>query len=186
MESRIELIQQAFNGADDHLGTVERNTEIKVVYLMLWELGWHPIREIGSCFQIDKNSVTPPADAALAADYVLRKDEDLCAVGEVKYWKIGSRGSKEWPKAVAQARQYQAALGVPWAFITCGHRWTILDDQGRDAYDFEAKENNVESLLKDLRPVLGRDAIKIKSPLFSSSRLWSYGICPNPSSRHRK
>ena len=45
MKEQLEaVINQAFQDTGATLGTVERNTEIKVVFLTLWALGWDPIR----------------------------------------------------------------------------------------------------------------------------------------------
>lgn len=180
-ESRIQSIQRIFDSWADCLGTSERNIEIKVILPMLCELSWEPTRDISWCFQIDRFTCKPPAEASLAADLALRDDIGLCAVGEIKYWDAGQK-EKDWAKAVAQARQYQLALAAPRAFISCGWRWTILDEHGNLADEF--KEMNVELLLKKLKPFLARGLITNQ---VRDHSVWKFGVRPSdPTLRARK
>jgi hypothetical protein len=169
MPNLTTVIQRAFDAPSTSLGTVERNTEIKVVFLMLWELGWDPVNKIATCFQIRRDSFKPPAKAALAADPALRDDFGLCAIGEVKQWY-----DSDWPKAEEQLRRYQSSLMLPRAFLTCGWKWTVLTES--ESHHFENR-NDAALLLDNLRALLGAGLINKTA---REQDLWRYGLCPNP------
>lgn len=171
MKQQLEaLLDIAFKQPGAVLGTVERNTEIKVVYLMLWALGWDPVLDIACGFHLPRDKVKGDAKAANAIDFALRDNGGLCAFGEVKQWHVGS---KQWDEGLAQIRRYQRAILVPRAFLSCGKRWLILDERSEVLADVNA--DDPRRLLEQLRTLLSKGAIQ--SSAFSGA--WEYGICPS-------
>ena len=81
----IELLERIISDPVRCLGTVERNTEIKFVYLFLWALGWDPASQIICGFHIHRNFI-PGAGAARPVDFALGINEKICLIGEVKNW----------------------------------------------------------------------------------------------------
>src|SRR3989338_11235930 len=112
----MSLIKEALRCPEDYLGTVEMNTEIKVIYFTLCALGWDPVKDIALGFQINKRNFprkdksNKEAKAANAADFVLRDGDHLCAVGEVKHWFASDK--KTWDAGIEQMKRYQEALDI--------------------------------------------------------------------------
>ncbi len=169
MVSLVDAIQRAFDAPETSLGTIERNTEMKVVFLMLWELGWDPVLEIAGCFQIRRESFEPASRSALAVDVALRDNLGLCAIGEIKQWF-----DDDWPKGRSQLLRYQSSLKVPRAFLTCGWKWTVFADGEPRTFE---NRRDAAALIGDLKDVLGAGAIN-RTP--RPEALWKYGMCPNP------
>jgi len=137
----------------------------------VWALGWNPIRDIALGFHIPRAKLDGGAKAANAADFALRDDIGLCAIGEAKHWFIGD---KAWNNAIAQARRYQSAVGTPRAFLSCGARWIILNEAGDVTLDIEG--TNAVSLVAQLQPILGPGTM---SGQVANSAVWDYGIRPS-------
>lgn len=167
--SRLDVIQRIFEDAEDSLGTIERNTEVKVVFLVLWELGWDPVHEIALCFHIPRSRVRPPAKAAVAADLALRDELGLCGIGEVKQWCY----KKDWANAERQISRYRDALEVPLAFVTRGRRWTVWECDKRHDFD----NPSAPALIQELRAVLGRRCVNVaRRP--DADKVWRFGLNP--------
>lgn len=171
IDNPIQLLQLALDTPDTCLGTVERNTEIKIVYFALWALGWNPIRDIALGFHIPRSKLGEGAKAAHAADFALRDDVGVCAIGEAKHWFIGE---KAWKNVISQIERYQRAVKTPRAFLSCGSRWLVLNEDGRATLDI--RDTNAESLIEQLRPVLGPSSMKNQ---IDDPAVWGYGIRPS-------
>ena len=150
----IEAIDFALKEPKAALGGGERNSEIKIAYLVLWALGWHPSRNVLLGFQI---SGIPDAKASHAADFVIRDNDDrLCAVGEAKQWYIGD---KDWEEAIDQLSRYRKALPVSLAFLTSGRRWYVTDGEGRELDSFQDIKDG-RTLVGRLRKHLGKENVR--------------------------
>lgn len=169
---RIELLDQIFANPKKYLGTIERNTEIKVVYLILQALGWNPVQDTALAFQIPRKKVGEIARAAHAVDFALRDAVGLCALGEAKQWFIRD---KEWAVAVNQIKRYQTAVRAPRAFLSCGWRWIIFDEAGKESHRIEGKKAPL--LIEKLKPLLGKGTIPNQ---LDDKSIWEYGMCPSP------
>jgi hypothetical protein len=164
-------LDAVFRSPERCVGTVERNTEIKVVLPILVALGWNIAKDIALCFQIDRRKIGTGARAAHAADFALRTPRGLVGIGEGKQWYAGSAA---WADGEAQVRRYQQALGLPRAFLTTGRRWLVLGANGEALIDKQRLEP--ELLIADLRPVLARKSV----PEAANSReSWDYGLRPS-------
>lgn len=166
-------IKEALHCPEEYLGTVERNTEIKVVYPVLCALGWHPVKDIAFGFQINRHDCEKTARAANAADFVLRDGDRLCAVGEAKHWFALDK--KTWGAGLKQLRRYQKALRAPRAFLSSGRRWIILDKNGDVLDTFDLNANNLGGVLSALKLVIGKGKIK-GAPC--CPEILKYGTCP--------
>ena len=170
---RIELLDQIFANPKKYLGTIERNTEIKVVYLILQALGWNTVEDIALAFQIPRKKVGEIAKAAHAVDFAVRDAVGLCALGETKQWFIRD---KEWAVAVNQIKRYQTAVHAPRTFLSRGWRGVIFDVSGKEIYQVEEK-SKVTALIEKLKPLLGKGCIPNQ---LSDESIWEYGLCPSP------
>ncbi len=167
----FHALQRALEAPEKFLGTVERNTEIKSVYLALWALGWDPVEDIALGFHIHREKIEPEAKAAVAADFALRDEIGLCAIGEAKQWFANE---KTWSEAIDQLRRYQKAIPVPRAFLTCGRRWLVLDETGALLVDVES--TNSGQLIDTLRPHIGKGNVQKQ---LRDESIWNYGINPS-------
>jgi hypothetical protein len=165
--------QRALDAPERLLGTVERNTEIKTAYLALWVLGWDPVEDVAFGFHVAPTEPGVRANKTRAADLVLRDQVGLCAIGEVKHW---FSDDKDWSIGIEELRRYQRAVPVPRAFLTCGRRWLILDEDGHMLIDVEGKDSR--KLIEVLRPHLGKGSIDGQ---LRDRRAWNYGINPSGS-----
>jgi hypothetical protein len=166
------------------LGSIERNTEIKLVFFTLCALGWDPVDDIAFAFQISTKNLHGTAKAAHAADFALRDDKGLCAIGEAKHW-----GAKElsWAQGLKQVRRYQEALKTPLAFITCGNRWCVLDESGSIALELHIEDlpkPRAGELVNRLAPFLEKGACK--KGQVTDPNVWRYGLCPPLYYAHNK
>ena len=173
-DQSLTILDRVLNNPQPVLGSVERNTEIKVVLFTLCALGWDPVSEIAFAFQIWRQKV-PPAKAAQAADFVLQDGIGLCAVGEAKHW-----GAKDpaWDRGLKQIRRYQEALHTPRAFLTSGNRWHVFDESGSDLVDFtidDLESKTARSLVDRLTPFLGKGKFAGQTV---DPETWQYGLCP--------
>jgi len=171
MNNPIQLLQLALDRPDSYLGTVERNTEIKAIYFALWAIGWNPIQDIALGFHIPRSKLGDRAKAAHAADFALRDSIGLCAIGEAKHWFIGD---KAWTNAISQIRRYQSAVNTPRAFLSCGFRWLVLDENSEVTLD--TRDRDAQALIEELRPVLGPNGMKNQ---VNDPAVWDYGIRPS-------
>src|SRR5690349_12591541 len=113
----LPMLDRAFQMPAEVLGTVERNTEIKIGLFTLWALGWDPVEDIACAAQIPRQKCGPTAKAAHAADFLVRDGENVCIIGEAKHWQASE---KQWDQGVKQLHRYRKAIGVPAAFLTTG------------------------------------------------------------------
>jgi predicted type IV restriction endonuclease len=169
----LDAHERALQAPEKFLGTVERNTEVKTAYLALWALGWDPIEDIALGFHIARSKLGEDAKMAQAADFALRDEIGLCAIGEAKQWFMDENA---WSRGIDQLRRYQKAVPVPRAFLTCGRRWLVLDEAGRMLIDVEG--TNSRPLIETLRPHVGKGNV---SGQLRDGGTWDYGI--NPSGR---
>ena len=173
--SLVSLLNRAFEAPEEVLGTGERNAEIKIGFLALWALGWHPIDDIALGAQIPRNSFEPVAGAANAVDFLVRTGSStICIVGEVKHWHTKEPA---WQKGLTQLRRYRNAIPAPLAFLTTGKRWLIINDAGCENL---IEEPDGANLIEKLAPILGK--ANVLEGLNDRS-IWDYGINPSRSSR---
>jgi len=174
----LAIVDRAITNPRDALGTIERNTEIKVVLFVLCALGWDVASDLSFAFQI-KRATLDGAKAANAADFALKDDLGLCAIGEAKQWGVDDRG---WDRGLAQVKRYQRALGTPRAFLTCGKRWIVLDQSQNVADDIRVDKRtpNATALVARLEPFLGKGRIEGQ---VTNAGLWHYGVSPPSVSR---
>jgi hypothetical protein len=169
----IETIDRAFREPETALGGGERNVEIKIVFLVLWALGWDPVKDVFLGFQIPKEKIGDRAEASHAADFVLRGDQDrVCVVGEAKEWFIDEKG-KRWEEGIRQIERYTKALPVSRAFLACGKKWRIIDANLGVLDEFEPKDARV--LIERLRPCIGKEQVKDKGGLYTAKN-WQLGL----------
>lgn len=182
MRKQLEaVISQALQSHETTLGTVERNTEIKVVYLTLWALGWDPIQDIACNFHIPRTKFQDGGvKMAKAVDFAVRDSRGgICLLGEVKQCSVKS---KKWEEGHEQIRIYQKAIKVPRVFLTSGFRWVILDEYGKTLDDIQ-NSTNVERLIDQLTPYLMKGNVPLGPP---DPTDWSYGISPASIKKHNK
>jgi len=172
-DADLSNLNAIFERPERYLGTVEANVEVKVVLPFLIRLGWNVTLDIALCFQIERTKIGEGARAAHAADFALRKEDGLVAVGEVKQWHAGTSA---WADGEAQVRRYQRALRLPRAFLTTGQRWLVLGAAGEVLFDRASSEP--ATLIRELGPVLGPGSIPDTS---SEEADWAYGLRPVPS-----
>jgi hypothetical protein len=166
------------------LGSIERNTEIKLVLFTLCALGWDPIDDIAFAFQISTKNLHGTAKAAHAADFALRDNIGLCAIGEAKHW--GVKGLS-WARGLNQVRRYQDALKTPLAFITCGNRWCVFGESSLLVDDFSIDELPTPKaipLVNRLARFLAKGAC-LKGQVMDPD-IWRYGLSPPIITRLKK
>lgn len=71
-EAILPFLEYALEAPETTLGTVERNTEIKVACFTLVALGWEPMRDVALGFCIERAKLEGGARAANAVDFCLR------------------------------------------------------------------------------------------------------------------
>ena len=169
------LIQMALDTADDTLGKVERNCEIKIVYLTLWALGWHPIRDIALGFQVSRDKFGGQALAAKAPDFAVRLDNTIVMLGEAKRWRKQGKG---WEKGRKQLELYGAAIPVERSFLTSGDRWEVFNPDGK-LLDKIKERNRADVLIAKLRPLIGKESLAegVEGTSAGDDRsIWKYGL----------
>lgn len=171
-DKMLDFLNDAFQHPDKYIGSGERNTEVKICYNLLPYLGWNPITDIAVGFQIQKTRLGEIARTAHAVDFALRDDAGIRLLGEVKHWLVSNSG---WRDGLDQIRRYQRAIPVERCFLSCGHRWAILNNQGEVVAEIKEKKN-INRLIEQLTPYLGKEA---ETKPVKESDIWSYGICPS-------
>jgi hypothetical protein len=101
------------------LGRSEDSVHIKVVFLLLWELGWDPVKQIMLGFEIPKERMGQEQKAAVVPDIVVADEGGTYLVGEVKHWHTGLSSTH-----IMQIQRYQHALNVPESFF---NKWPSMD-----------------------------------------------------------
>ena len=174
MRKQLEaVISQALQNHETTLGTVERNTEIKVVYLTLWALGWDPIQDIACNFHIPRNKFQGDrVKMAKAVDFAVRDSSGgISLLGEVKQCSVKA---KKWEKGIEQIQIYQKAIKAPRVFLTSGFRWLILDEYGKKLADIQNAANGGR-LIDQLTPYLMKGNVPFGA---TEPGDWNYGISP--------
>lgn len=140
---------------------------------VLCALGWDIVTDIAFAFQIHRSTFRY-AGAAKAADFALKDDQGLCAIGEAKQWDVTKL---KWENGFMQIKEYQQALGTPRAFLTCGKRWVVLDEHGNISLDVSIDERvrDATGLVARLEPFLGKGRF---GGQVTNRHRWSYGISP--------
>ena len=148
------VIQSCFENPENTLGKSEDSCHIKIVFMLLWELGWDPVNQIMLGFEIPKERMGPEQKAAVVPDIVVADKQGTYLVGEVKHWYI-ALGEKH----IEQVRGYQRALNSPMAFLTNGHHWIVLGtDGGKPIFDNEF--SRFEEMITGLKILIGPAALK--------------------------
>jgi predicted type IV restriction endonuclease len=176
MREHLEaVITQALQNSKDTLGTIERNTEIKVVYLTLWALGWDPVSDIACNFHVHRFKFQGgSAKMAKAVDFAVRDSTGgICLLGEVKQWSTNVE-SKRWEKGKEQILKYQQAINIPRAFLTNGSVWLVFDGNGKELPVIQ-DEPDAKHLINRLAPYLMKGNVPSG---ISDPDVWKYGICP--------
>jgi hypothetical protein len=161
-----ETLERCFKNSRDYLGGIERNVEVKIVFLTMVDLGWDPAANLGLNFQIPKNNVENSAAASLAVDLVARDDDGICIAGEVK-----AHHKVNLDVHIPQILRYRNALGAPLAFLTNGRKWMIFRENENEPF-IEITFTSVDQLLETLRQYLRPGVIKGNSEKFD----WNWGI----------
>ena len=165
-----ETLQRCFDNPNDYyLGGIERNVEVKIVFLTMVELGWDPAESLGLNFQIDKKRVGGSARASLAVDLVARDADGICVAGEVKSQHHGVKLDDH----KRQILKYQKALRAPLAFLTNGRHWILFREKGDEPFLNETF-TSVDQMLEALGPYLRPGMVKGNSEQFDSK--WKWGI----------
>ncbi len=145
-----EILQRCFDNPTNCLGGIERNVEVKIVFLTMVELGWDPATNLGLNFQIPKGLFGGAATASLAIDMVARDDIGICVAGEIKaHHKVNLDAH------VPQILRYQDALRAPLAFLTNGSQWMLFRGQEKRPFidqTFTSVDQMLEALGHHLRP----------------------------------
>jgi hypothetical protein len=179
MPQILPILRDCFRSPDLLLGNTERNTEIKIAFLTLWELGWDPANQVAMGFHIGTQNFTCPTDgatgAAKPADFATGSKSELCVVGEVKAWC-------EWDlrKYLSQVWGYQWALEFPRAFLTNGHQWMVWDFSGRCVEPKPVLDREFDSpddMISTLRPILSPGSVTCRQiDPAAKANDWVYGI----------
>lgn len=163
------VIKFCFENPDDTLGRSEDSCHIKIVFLLLWELGWDPIHQIMLGFEIPKERMWTEQKAAVVPDIVVADDQGTYLVGEVKHW-YATLGDKH----INQIRGYQRALNSPLAFLTNGHHWIVFD-AGTGNTVIDRKFSHFEEMIYTLEISIGPDVAKVPSK-FPYNRALKVGL----------
>lgn len=165
-----EALQRCFeNPNDDYLGGIERNVEVKIVFLTMVELGWDPAASLGLNFQIPKKWVGGSATTSLAVDLVARDDDGICVAGEIKSQHHGVKLCEHKD----QILRYRNALRAPLAFLTNGRQWILFPEEGKEPIHKEPFNfTTVDQMLETLGPYLRPGMVKGNSEQFD----WKWGI----------
>lgn len=130
MDELRAVLEACFINPAATLGRIERNCEVKILFLTLWELGWDPASQLLLDFQVDKEAIGEGTYMRVAPDIIIRDGAGILMVGDAKHW------GKNLNNYFDQVRRYQRALGVTRGFLTNGHRWVIFgDDNGNVIFD---------------------------------------------------
>lgn len=163
------VIQSCFENPKNTLGKSEDSCYIKIVFMLLWELGWNPVNQIMLGFEIPKERMGSEQRAAVVPDIVVADQQGTYLVGEVKHWYV-SLGEKH----MNQVRGYQRALDFPMAFLTNGHHWIVLStDDERPIFDRDF--SRFEEMISELKVLIGPTAAKNASK-FPYNRALDVGL----------
>lgn len=145
-----EILRRCFENPADSLGGIERNVEVKIVFLTMVELGWDPATRLGLNFQIPKELFGGAATTSLAIDLVARDDVGICVAGEIK-----ARHKVNLGVHIPQILRYRDALRAPLAFLTNGSQWMLFRGQDKKPFidpTFTSVDQMLEILGQHLRP----------------------------------
>ncbi|MCX5814359.1 MAG: hypothetical protein NT178_17715 [Proteobacteria bacterium] len=145
------VLKGCFSNPSMSLGKTERNCEVKVLFLTLWELGWDPVTQLFFNFQVDKEAIGEGAYMRGAPDIIIGNRAGILMVGDAKHWQENLNNYFE------QVTTYQKALGLTRAFITNGHRWVIFGS-GREGIVFDEEFNDPDYMIDKLKPWIGPDS----------------------------
>lgn len=164
----VDTMTRALQNPDTALGTGERNTEIKIAFLVLWALGWDPVNEIALGAQIERGKLGD-AKSSNAADFLVRDGAGkICVVGEAKHWFLRE---KAWETGRQQLIRYLNAVRAPRGFLTSGKTWCVIRD-GKVLDPIVATDGR--KLIDELRPHIGKGQVSgIDDP-----SVWDYAISP--------
>lgn len=149
MNSR-DILLRCFENPADSLGGIERNVEVKIVFLTMVELGWDPATKLGLNFQLPKKLFGDAATTSLAIDLVARDDAGVCIAGEIK-----ARHKVNLEAHIPQILRYRDALQAPLAFLTNGSQWMLFRGQEKEPFItpiFASVDQMLEKLSQHLRP----------------------------------
>lgn len=156
MKSHQEILANCFNHPPNTLGRSEDSVLIKVVFMLLWDLGWDPVNQIMLGFEVPKERMGTDQKAAVVPDIVVADRTGIYLVGEVKHWYTNLSNTH-----LEQVRRYQQALGGPRAFLTNGHHWVIFES-GREL--FNRALQNGDEMHQTLSDLIGLNAISKAVP----------------------
>jgi hypothetical protein len=161
-----EILQRCFDNPANCLGGIERNVEVKIVFLTMVELGWDPATNLGLNFQIPKELFGGAATTSLAIDMVARDDIGICVAGEIKAHRKVNLDAH-----VCQILRYQDALRAPLAFLTNGSQWMLFRGQEKRPY-IDQTFTSVDEMLDVLGHHLCPSVVKGNPAQFD----WQWGI----------
>lgn len=161
-----EILHRCFENPAACLGGIERNVEVKIVFLTMVELGWDPATNLGLNFQIPKELFGHAANTSLAIDLVARDNAGICIAGEIKaYQKVNLRAH------IPQILRYRDALRAPLAFLTNGRQWMLFRKKDKTPY-IDQTFTSVEQMLEVLSPLLRSGVVEGDPSHFD----WQRGI----------
>lgn len=161
-----EILQHCFDNPANCLGGIERNVEVKIVFLTMVELGWDPATNLGLNFQIPKELFGGTATTSLAIDMVARDDIGICVAGEIK-----AHHKVKLDAHVPQILRYRDSLRAPLAFLTNGNQWWLFREKGDEPF-FKETFTSVDQMLEALGPHLRPGVVKGNPAQFD----WQWGI----------
>lgn len=143
-----QILNECFINPRETLGRIEKNCEIKILFLTLWELGWDPATQLLFDFQLDKEAMNEGAYSSAAPDIVIKDEDGILMVGDAKQWE------ENLYKHFSQINQYQKALLVTRSFLTNGHQWVIFGINNEVIFDesFDDPDHMIETLKGWLGP----------------------------------
>jgi hypothetical protein len=147
-----QVLKSCFASPATSLGRIERNCEVKILFLAMWEIGWDPVHQLLLDFQIDKEAVGEGTYMRVAPDIIVRNQSGIVLAGDAKHWE------ENLNKYFNQIRKYQTALGVKRAFLTNGHRWVVFDINS-DSPAFDEDFHDPERMISTLRIWIGPSSV---------------------------
>ena len=153
MEELRKVLKGCFANPTATLGRIEKNCEVKILFLTLWELGWDPVSQLFLDFQVDKEAIGEGTYMRVAPDIIIKDGTGVLLVGDAKYW------GENLNNYFGQVRKYQNALGVTRAFLTNGHRWVIFGADKEKAL-FDEDFRDPDQMIAMLKHWIGPGCIK--------------------------
>jgi len=172
MSDVVSIIENCFDRPEEVLGKSEDSCHIKVVFMLLWELGWDPVRQIMLGFEIPKERMGPDQQAAVVPDIVVADEKGTYLVGEVKHWFTALS-----QKHIDQIIGYKRALNAPYGFLTNGRDWMVFGKE-HDIPILESSFGTATEMLTKLRPLIGPGGIRESAP-FPYSNALNIGLSMN-------